>query len=74
MTNTQRKGGRTQEFDPEHVRDISEAVYRDRLGKDEAAKMVAKAKGDVGILRRNASSYDGITRSYLRVLKARGDL
>ena len=59
---------RVVEFDPTHVRDISEAVYRDRLTADDLAKMLA----DIGAakLRERAGSYDALTRSYLRAIKA----
>lgn len=56
------------QFDPERVRDISEAVYRERLGSGEVAAMIEK-DGDGGKrLRSRAGSYDVLTRVYLRVI------
>lgn len=57
---------------PEHtadeVRDISEAVYCDRLGAADTATMIEK-DGDDGVkLRARAGGFDVLTRSYLRVL------
>ena len=63
------KPPRVPEFDPEFVRDVSEAVYRDRLG-DDLAGMLEK-DGDGGKkLRARAASYDSLTRCYLRAIKA----
>lgn len=63
---------RKPEFDVEHVRDVSEAVYRARLddesGEGAAERMIAK-DGDGGEkLRRRAGAYDALTRAYMRVL------
>ncbi len=60
------------EFDPTHVRDISERVYRIRLceesGKD-ADKRMTKKDGDKGEqLRGRAAAYDALTRAYLKVM------
>lgn len=56
--------------DQEFVRDISEAVYRERLGAADAAAMIEK-DGDQGQkLRERAASYDSMTRSYIRALQA----
>lgn len=66
MTDRPKRGP---EFDPEAVRDISEAVYRERLGKDDAAAMIEK-DGDGGKkLRERASSYDNLTRAYMRAMR-----
>ena len=54
------------QFDPERVRDVSEAVYRIRLGKDAVARMVEKHGEDK--IREFASSYDVLTRAYFLVL------
>ena len=59
-------------FDPEYIRDISERVYRERLrqdgGEGSDLRMIEK-DGDGGQkLRGRASSYDSLTRAYLKVL------
>jgi hypothetical protein len=54
-------------FDATLIRDLSEAVYRDRLGRSDAASAIAKS-GEA-VLRKRASVYDPITRSYLKALK-----
>lgn len=62
---------RAPEFDADAVRDLSEAVYRDRLGETDAAAMVEK-DGDSGQkLRERASSYDQLSRAYLRAFANR---
>lgn len=59
---------REAEFDAEQVRNISEAVYRDRLGPKDEARMLEQ-DGDGGKkLRERAGSYDALTRSYLRAI------
>jgi len=50
------------------VRDISEKVYRERLGPDGVRRVIEKADGDERVIRRTAASYDSLTRSYMRVL------
>jgi hypothetical protein len=58
-------------FDPEYIRDISEAVYRSRLEQDCAgnvARMIEK-DDDGGVkLRNRAGQYDTMTRAYLAAL------
>lgn len=63
---------REPEFDAETVRDISEAVYRDRLGADDVASMIEKDGDNGQKLRERASSYDNLTRSYMRAVRGRG--
>ena len=58
---------RQPEFDAEHVRDISEAVDRDRKPETDLADIIAE-KGAAKI-REYAGSYDSLTRSYLRATK-----
>lgn len=57
-------------FDPEFIRDISEAAYRQRLEQECAgnvARMLEK-DGDGGKkLRGRAAAYDTLTRCYLDV-------
>ena len=60
---------RPQEFDPEYVRDISVAVYKDRLGEIDTASMLEADADNGAKLRGRAGSYDPLTRAYLRVLK-----
>ena len=67
-TRKQRPVVRVPEFDADHVRDVSEAVYRDRLGND-LDEMLEKDADGGKKLRDRAGSYDALTRSYLRALK-----
>lgn len=60
------------DFDAEFVRDVSEAVYRDRVGADDIARMIEKH--DAAFVRRSAGSYDTLTRAYLRTLKVTASL
>ena len=61
----------TENIPNEWVRDISEAVYRDRLGADDTARMIAK-DGDTGQkLRNRAGGYDSLTRTYIAALGAK---
>lgn len=66
------------EFDPVLVRDISEAVYRQRVDDGGHAKIknsqqMIEKDGDNGEkLRERASSYDKLTRCYLRAVKKKG--
>jgi hypothetical protein len=54
--------------DADRIRDISEAVFRERLGSD-AKSMI----GDDGKkLRARAGAFDSLTRVYLKVLKQAG--
>lgn len=60
---------RTPEFPLDRIRDLSERVYRDRLGENDVASMIAK-DGDGGIkLRERAVSYDALSRAYLRAIE-----
>ncbi len=54
------------EFDPEYVRDISHAVYLERLGPDGTAKAVAEV--GMAVIRKRALSYDSLTKAYLRAI------
>jgi hypothetical protein len=64
------KKKRVAEFAPERVRDVSEAVYRDRLSP-EALKLMIEKDADQGEkLRGRAASYDSLTRSYMRALQS----
>lgn len=63
------KNKREPEFDPVEVRDISEHVYRERLGDGGAERMIEKDRDDGKLLRERAESYDSLTRSYLRAFR-----
>lgn len=53
---------------PDVVRDLSEKIYRMRLGDADVASMIEK-DGDTGqALRRRAGCYDELSRCYLKVL------
>lgn len=57
-------------LDATRVRDVSEAVYRMRLGKDDVRRMLEK-DGDGGVkLRERAEVYDSLTRDYMRAMAA----
>ena len=59
-------------FDPEHIRDISEKIYRMNLcldsGEGAPERMIEKDKDNGEKLRNRAEAYDKLTRSYLKVL------
>lgn len=55
-------------FDPAYIRDLSENVYREALGDDDTARMIAKDKDSGEMLRKRAGSYDVLTRHYLKAL------
>jgi len=55
-------------FDPEYIRDLSEAVYRDQLGAEDTARMIEKDKDLGNKLRNRAGAYDSLTRSYLKAM------
>ena len=58
------------EHTPQFITDISEAVYRIRLGgPKEAADMIAKDEDQGQKLRGRAKFYDSMTRDYLVVIK-----
>lgn len=55
-------------FSPDYIRDVSEKVYRSRLGEADVASMIAGDKDNGEKLRARAASYDGLTRTYLKAL------
>lgn len=66
----ERLGRPPAEYTPEFITDISEAVYRIRLGgPKEAADMVTKDEDQGQKLRGRAKAYDSMTRDYLKVIK-----
>ena len=52
-------------FSPSYIRDLSEKVYRSRLGARDAASMIEKDRDSGEKLRSRAGSYDPLTRAYL---------
>ncbi len=69
-----KEGTTRRTFDPQYIRDLSEAVYRLQLnspsggGPNSVERMLAD-DGDGGVLlRKRARTYDQLTRVYLRVL------
>ena len=54
--------------DPERVKDVAEAVYRDRLGECDAAAMVAKDKDQGQKLRARAQAYAPLVAPFARAL------
>lgn len=64
--------GRVEQFDRVFVRDISLAVYKERLeadsGKGAVARMIRKHGDNGERLREYAGAYDKLTRSYLRAI------
>ncbi len=55
-------------YTPEKIRDISETVYRLRLGDEDVARMSKKDADNGEKMRERAASYDTLTRAYLQVL------
>lgn len=55
-------------FSPDYIRDLSEKVYRSRLGEAEAASMTKKDKDTGQKLRARAGSYDPLTRCFLEAI------
>lgn len=62
-------------FDPEYIRNLSEAVYRRRLiddsGEGADERMIAKDKDSGEKLRGRAAAYDPLTRAYLHAFGVR---
>ena len=68
---TQAERERKPTWGPEHVRNLSEAVYCAMLEQDCAgnvARMIAKDEDGGEKLRNRAGYYDRLTRAYLKVL------
>lgn len=60
------------EWSMDFVTDLSEAVYRIRLGGEKESEAMIRADKDGGQkLRNRARSYDVMTRAYLTVLRQR---
>jgi hypothetical protein len=59
-------------YSDDYVRDVSAAVYRARLGPDDAQKIDDDPKRGPDWIRRNSASYDGLTRAYLDAVNALG--
>lgn len=61
-------------YDPDEVRDISEAVYRTRLEdecKGNVDRMIEKDNDGGKRLRGRSGAYDPLTRTYLDILSER---
>lgn len=62
------------EFNPDYVRDISLAVYLDRLGPDGTQKARARFEGGEAefdkLMRDRAACQDTLTKAYLRAIHA----
>lgn len=56
-------------YSPEQIRDVSEAVYRKRLGADDVRRMIQK-DGDKGekLRARAGGNYDDLVEDVLKVL------
>ena len=54
---------------PDQIRDISEAVYRSRLGPRDTASMIKDDKDNGERLRSRAAAYDSLTRIYVTIIK-----
>lgn len=59
-------------FDLVYVRDIAEAVYKERLGKKDTKSMIEKDGAEK--LRRNAAFYDPQVIAVLKAVNSRHDL
>jgi hypothetical protein len=59
-------------YSDDYVRDISEAVYRIRLGDDAVRRALADPDRGETWLRNGAGSYDVLTRAYLDTLNSVG--
>lgn len=57
---------------PEQITNMSEALYRLRLGPAEVAAMLLEDQDDGQKIRMRAKSYDSMTRDYLEIIKQRG--
>lgn len=55
-------------FSPGYIRDLSEKVYRQRLGEAQTASMIREDKDTGEKLRARAASYDGLTRCFLTAI------
>lgn len=62
----------TAKYDADFVRDVSEQVYRVRLGEKDLAQMIIEGGGGAAgekRVRNNSASLDPLTRIYLDVLE-----
>lgn len=55
-------------YSPEQIRDVSEAVYRKRLGAEDTARMLEKDKTRKLQLRERAGIYDDLVKDIMTVL------
>lgn len=56
-------------YSDKFVRDISEAVYRARLGEKEVLHMMKHVPNAADVIRSRANIYDKLTRTYLNILQ-----
>jgi HD superfamily phosphohydrolase YqeK len=56
-------------YTPEQIRDVSEKVYRHRLGKEDVARMLKKDETRKLQLRDRAGIYDDLVKDILTVLE-----
>lgn len=54
-------------YTAEQIRDISEKVYRHRLGKDDVRRMIAKDGDNGEKLRSRCSHYDDLVRDIVTI-------
>ncbi len=55
-------------YTAEHIRDISEVIYRKRLGPDDVKRMIEKDADGGNKLRARASVYDWLVAEVLEAL------
>lgn len=58
--------------DDKTVRDLSEMIYRDQLGKDDVKRMIAKDEDQGEKLRARAGFYDPVSRAALKLMREHG--
>lgn len=60
------------EFPEALVRDVSLAIYKDRLGEIDTVSMLAKDNDGGKLIAERSRSYDTLTLAYLRAINSRG--
>ncbi len=63
---------RPPDFPPELVRDVSLAVYEDRMGSADYCALLEKDGDDGRKMATRSQCMDDLTRAYLRVFRQRG--
>lgn len=59
----------SKQYTLQEIRDISVEVYKIRLGKKDAERMLAKDRDNGQKLRSRAESYDVLTKCYITALQ-----